>query len=96
MGELEEAEVKGLQDVLVFQLCECDAVAAYSLEEAKVWYKNLTGLSDTDLYPYEEVDIIPLDYQVYKEENSLEKVMVSEIIQTYWDGEPFIAITTYM
>lgn len=94
MEKLEVIEEKGLQDVHVFQICECDAVAAFSQEEARDWYKELTGLTDDDLYSYDEVEIVSNDYKVRKSEDDPELISVQEIIETYWDGNPFIAITT--
>lgn len=92
---LEIAEVKGLQDVHVFQICESDAVAAYSQDEAREWYKQVTGLSDDDLYPYDEVEIVSPGYTVRKGEDEPGLITVREIVETYWNGEPFIAITTF-
>ena len=94
MGNLFTVEEKGLQDVKVFWLCECDAVAAFTLEEARVWYKELTGLTDEELYEDEDVAIVSPDHKVHKGEDDLELITVKEIIETYWDGKPFIAIST--
>lgn len=94
MKKLEVIEEKGLKDVCVFQLCESDAVAAYSLEEAKTWYKELTGLSDDELYSDEDVEIVSLDYKVRKGEEVPDLISVREIVETYWNGEPFIAISS--
>lgn len=94
MKELKIAEEKGLQDVHVFQLCECDAVAAYSQDEARDWYKEQTGFSDDELYNYDDVEIISPDHKVYKSEDSNEKITVQELVDTYWNGKPFIAVTT--
>lgn len=91
---LSKGEVKGLQDVRVFQLCECDAVAAYTLEEAKSWYKSLTGLKEDDLYSDDEIELVSPDYKVRKGEDDPELISVKEIVEMYWEGEPFIAITT--
>ncbi len=95
MKNLEVIEEKGLQDVRVFQICESDAVAAYSQDEARGWYKKLTGLSDDDLYSYENVEIVSPDYKVRKGEDEPGLITVGEIVKTYWNGEPFIAITTF-
>lgn len=92
---LEIVDEKGLQDVRVFQLCESDAVAAYTQDEAREWYKQLTGLSDDDLYPYDDVEIVSPDYKVRKGEDEPGLITVREIVETYWNGEPFITITTF-
>ncbi|GAV11453.1 hypothetical protein [Paenibacillus sp. NAIST15-1] len=93
-GQLEIAEENGLKDVKVFQICECDAVAAYTVEEAKAWYKELTGVTDDELYPDEEIEIVPIDSKVYESEDSTKLITVQEIIETYFNGEPFIALST--
>lgn len=94
MKTLEVIEEKGLKDVHVFQLCEGDAVAAYSQEEASDWYKELTGLSDDDLYGYDEVEIVPPSYEVWEDEERTVMITVKEIVDTYWKGEPFIVFST--
>lgn len=94
MKNIKIADEKGLKDVKVYRLCECDAVAAYTEEEARSWYKNLTGLSDEDLYKPDEVEIVSPEYKIRKGEDDPELITVGEIVETYWDGEPFIAITT--
>lgn len=94
MNELKITEEKGLNDIRVFQICECDAVATYSLEEAKSWYKEFTGLSDDDLYSDNEIKTVSFDYEVRKSEDDQELISVGEIVNLYWEGEPFIAITT--
>ncbi|KAE8560229.1 hypothetical protein [Paenibacillus polymyxa] len=96
MNELQIAETKGLVDVRVYQICECDAVAAYSLEEAKEWYKSLTGLEDSDLYPDEEVEIVSMNLQVYEDEDKVGMITVREIVNNRWQGEPLLAFTSGM
>ncbi|MBO0962361.1 hypothetical protein J1P26_21900 [Neobacillus sp. MM2021_6] len=87
---LEIVEEKGLKDVLVFQVCECDSVAAYSLEEALAWYKGLTGLKDDELYDYDEIKIVPFDKEVWNDEERTRLISVREIIDNEWEGTPFI------
>jgi L-alanine-DL-glutamate epimerase-like enolase superfamily enzyme len=95
MNELTFAEEKGLKDVYVFQVCECDAVAGYSLDEAIEWYKNLTGLEDDELYSYEDVETTPFDYTVRKSEDEFDVLIsVGEILETYWESKPFIVFST--
>ncbi|MBE0342554.1 hypothetical protein E4V51_17490 [Paenibacillus sp. 28ISP30-2] len=94
MSELQIAETKGLADVRVYQICECDAVAAYSLEGAKEWYKSLTGLEDSDLYPDDEVEIVGMDYHVYADEGKDAMITVQEIVNNRWQGEPLLAFTS--
>lgn len=92
--ELQIAEVKGLQDVQVFQICECDAVAAYFLEDALEWYKELTGLDDADLYNYDDIEIVAKSVSVWDDEDMKEKITVGEIVNRQWNGEPFIVFTS--
>lgn len=95
MEELKVIDEKGLKDVRVFRLCECDAVAAYTLDEAIEWYKEQTGLADDELYPREEIKILSPDYKVYKDAyNSEEMITLSELVDQEWRGEPFIACST--
>lgn len=94
MNELVEIESKGLVDVKVFQVCECDAVAAYSLEDAKEWYKNETGLSDDELYSDDEVKFVPLDHLIYESEYSEKRVPIRKVVNEQWNGVPFIVFTT--
>ncbi|WP_103110812.1 hypothetical protein [Brevibacillus reuszeri] len=94
MSTLEIAEEKGLKDVLVFRLCECDAVAAFTLEEAKLWYTETTGITDDEMYDDGEIEVVSLDYQVYKDEDTTDLISVREIVETHWNGEPFIVFST--
>ena len=68
-------------------------MAAYSQDEAREWYKNTTGLSDDELYSYDDVEIVSPTLKVRKGEDEPELISVQEIIDIYWNGEPFIAIT---
>lgn len=94
MQELQIAEEKDLQDVRVYQICECDAVAAYTLDEAIEWYKMETGLSDCDLYPYDYIEEVSLSTYVYDDTRNAEIITLQEIVNRYWEGKPFRAITT--
>lgn len=93
MEELKVIDEKGLHDVFVFQVCESDSVASYSLEEAIEFYKNLTGLTDDDLYEYDEIEIVSFDKKVRDGEDSQGLITVGEIVKRYWEGKPFIATT---
>lgn len=87
-------QVTELLKVKVFQLNEYDAVAAFSLEEAKEWYKDYTGLSaDEAFYDYEAHEILG-EEKIYEDENREEMVSVNKIVEAYWQGSPFIAVTT--
>jgi hypothetical protein len=94
MEELKVIDEKGLRDVHVFRLCECDAVAAYSLDEALAWYKETTGLTDDELYSYDDIELVSPSLQVYEDENKDAMTTVQEIVNKYWNGKPFIALTT--
>lgn len=94
MQELQIAEEKGLRDVRVFQVCECEAVAAYSLEEAVAWYKEHTGLADDELYSVDEMKEVSLSHEIYDSEAMNEKITVQEVINRYWMGKPFIAFSS--
>ncbi|WP_339212963.1 hypothetical protein [Solibacillus sp. FSL W8-0372] len=81
-------------EIYVFQVCECDAVAASSLKEALAWYKDLTGLEDDELYEYDGVELIEHAHKVNKAEEDKGLITVREILEKHWKGEPFIAVTT--
>ncbi|WP_438498048.1 hypothetical protein [Paenibacillus sp. IHBB 3054] len=94
MEELKVAEEKGLQDVYVYQICECDAVAAYSVEEAKSFYTELTGVKDDELYADDDVEIISPESKVRNSEEDDELISIQEILEKHWEGEPFIVCST--
>jgi hypothetical protein len=86
----DKCSFEGLKDVLVFQVCECDSVAAYSCEEAVAWYKEETGLDGDELYEWDEIKIVPFDKKFWKDEERRELITVKEIVNNEWDGKPFI------
>ncbi|PGQ88245.1 hypothetical protein [Priestia megaterium] len=83
------------KDVKVFQLNEADAVAAYTLESAKEWYLQHTGLSAKDAFEDYEAEEISKDYKVYLTEENLElgKIKVQKIVEHFWKGTPFIVFS---
>lgn len=91
MDKLDLVEEKGLKDIQVFQVCECDSVAAYSVEEAVDWYKEFTGLEDDELYELDEIETVSFDKEVWDyDAEEDKKITVREIVNTYWKGIPFI------
>lgn len=82
-----------IENVFVYRICECDAVAAYSLEDAIEWYKKFTGVELDELYTYDDVEIVDKSDSVWSDEDMKEKITVGEIINREWNGEPFIAIS---
>lgn len=82
------------EKVYVFQVCESDAVAAYYLEDALKFYKELTGLNDDELYDYEDIETVPFTKKVRKGEDEEGLITVGEIVKEYWEGKPFIALST--
>ncbi|MGF7046372.1 hypothetical protein J2T13_000848 [Paenibacillus sp. DS2015] len=93
MNKLEVIDEKGLQDVMVFRLCDSDAVAAYSQEEARTFYKELTGVKDDELFTDDEVEIISLDSEIWDDEDKTIKKKLKDVVNEQWDGEPFIAVS---
>lgn len=79
--------------IRVYQVCECDSVAAETLEEARTWYKEITGFDDDELYDPEEVEIVSPSYKVRKSEEDSELISVKEIVEEHWLGEPMIVTT---
>lgn len=92
MESLEIAEVHGLQDVRVWRLCESNAVAAYTVDEAIDWYKECTGLTDEELYAYEDIEEVPSETRVMIEEGLEGTESVREIVERNWEDTPFIVI----
>lgn len=84
----------GMVNVYIFQVSECDAVVAHTLEDAKRWYKENYGLTDDDLYPDEDVKIIDANGRVYVDKKRQETATLKEIIESEWRGEPFVIFST--
>ncbi|WIF98714.1 MULTISPECIES: hypothetical protein [Pontibacillus] len=40
------------------------------------------------------MEVVPLDYKVRESEGSEELITVREVIEMYWEGKPFIALST--
>lgn len=95
MKNLMVAEQKGLQDVKVFKLNDEVAVAAYTVEEAKAWYISRHKVSEDELFNDKDILVVSMDEKVRKGEGEEEEGMISvrEIVNTYCEGEPFIAIS---
>ena len=83
------------EHVKVFQLCECDSVAALTLDEAIKWYKEQTGLSDDELYEYDAIEEVSLNKRVYEDERLEETTTVGAIVEENWKGTPFIVTSQY-
>ncbi|MCK0471413.1 hypothetical protein [Halalkalibacter sp. APA_J-10(15)] len=92
MEELEIIESKGLEDVRVFRVCECNAVAAYSLDEAIEFYKEDTGVADDELYAYKNIEVIGLENEFYEDEERSVKKKLKDMVSENWDGHPFIVL----
>ena len=83
------------KDVKVFQLNESDAVAAYTLESAKEWYLQHTGMSAQDAFYDYEAEEVSNDYKIFLTEENLEhgKIEVGKIVRLYWEGTPFVVFS---
>ncbi|WP_258831482.1 hypothetical protein [Peribacillus frigoritolerans] len=92
MNELKIAQELGLDDVKAFQLNDDDTVAAFTLEEAKVHYKRITGLDDEDAF--REPTERSLDAMIWEDEHMKNKISIREAIKMYWEGEPFIVASS--
>lgn len=84
-----------MENVKVFQLNEFDSVAAFSLEEAKEWYRNETGLSSEEAF----YDYIPhergMEEKVYTDETCTDMQSLESVVKECWRGEPFIATSSH-
>ena len=86
-------QITELLNVKVFQLNECDAVAAFSLEEAKGWYMKETGLNAKEAFYDYEAEEVPLNTMIWEDEVKTNEIPVSQILEEWWSGKPFIAIS---
>jgi len=87
-------QVTELLKVKVFQVNECDAVAAFSLEEAKEWYMKETGLDAKEAFYDYKAEEVPLDKLIWEDETMKNKISVYQVVQEYWKGQPFIAVSS--
>lgn len=85
---------EGLINMKAFQINESDTVAAYTLEEAKQYYRKITGLSDDDAFYDYEARECSLDELIWDDEERTKQKTLREAIDQYWEGEPFIVCTT--
>lgn len=83
-----------VKDVKVFELNECDAVAAYTLEDAIEWYTDYTGIEKQELYSGDDVQEIDRSHSIWEDELMEERTTVGKIIDDQFDGEPFIVYST--
>lgn len=83
-----------MKNVKVYQLNEYDSVAAVSLEQAKDYYQNETGLSNEDAFynfvPYER----SMEDKVYTDETRTDMQTLSSVVEECWKGKPFIATSS--
>ena len=82
-----------MENVKVFRLNECDGVAAKTLEQAKEYYMEATGLNEEDaFYDYEATEF-PLTHEIWEDESETKKQTLQEVVDEFWKGEPFIAFS---
>ena len=93
INDLKIAKELGLKDVKAFRLNEDDAIAAYSMEEAKAWYMELTGLNDEEAFYDFEPEELNLDEMIWEDESMKNKLSIQQAIERYWDNEPFIVVS---
>lgn len=82
------------KDVKVFEICDSDAVAARTVEEAIAWYTDHTGILLEELRKEKDIVEIPRDYKVWDNETMTRKISVDEILSDYWADEPFIVYSS--
>ena len=82
------------KEIRVYQVCSEESVAAETDEDALEWYKNEFGFDDDELYDLEFVEKVNLDEVVLEGEGTEKTITVREIVEEYWKGEPFVALTT--
>jgi hypothetical protein len=79
-----------IKDVKVFEICDSDAVAARTLEEAIAWYTDHTGIGLEELHEEKDIREVERDYMVWDDETRNRKISVEQILLDYWQDEPFI------
>jgi hypothetical protein len=79
-----------IKDVKVFEICDSDAVAARTLEEAIAWYTDHTGIGLEELHEEKDIREIERSYMVWDDETRSRKISVEQILEDYWQDEPFI------
>lgn len=86
-----KVQLKTVPIVHVYRMNEYDAVAAESDEQAIEYYSQFEEL---DTETVEKMEVVPMDYMVWADEERTKKISVREIIENEWKGEPFIAFST--
>lgn len=79
-----------IKDVKVFEICDSDAVAARTVEEAIAWYTDHTGIGLEELHEEKDIREVERDYMVWDDETRNRKISVEQILLDYWQDEPFI------
>ena len=69
------------KNIFVYRLCDMDAVAAQSLNEAVEFYKEETGLKNEDLYDFNDIEEMDMNSKFYYDESKENKVKLIEIVK---------------
>lgn len=83
-----------IDNVKVFQLNECDAVAAETVKEAQKWYMEITGLSEQEAFYGEEPKEVSLTHEIWQDETRKKKEVLKDVLEELWEGKPFIIFST--
>lgn len=86
--------IQETKDVKVFEVNECEAVAAHTLEEAKAWYLKEYQMDETEAFYDHEAQEITKDKLVWNDEGRTQKISVGEIVDLHWKGKPFVVYST--
>lgn len=86
--------IQETKDVKVFEVNECEAVAAHTLEEAKAWYLQEYEMDELDAFYDHKAQEISKDKLVWYDEERTRKVSVGEIVDLHWNGKPFLVYST--
>lgn len=85
-----------MKNVKVYQLNENDVIAAETLDQAKEYFLNVTGMSSERAFSHYVAHEIPKGRKVQKKDSmhvdsmTEEEESMSDIIKKHWKGEPFL------
>jgi len=87
-----KVQLKVVPIVQVFQLNDCEAIAAESLEQAIKFY-----FTEITVYDEDKIDnphVVPMDYMIFDDEARTTQISISDLIESQWKGNPFYAFAT--
>lgn len=78
--------------VQVYQLNDCDGIAAESLEQAIEFY--FSEITDYEEDLIDNPRVLSMDYKIFDDETRTTQISIRELIESDWKGKPFYAFST--